>query len=174
MTERILETERLILRELVADDGEFMNALLNSPGFLRYIGDRGVRTTEEASEFIQTRYRKSYHDNGYGLYGVEIKEGEDAGKSIGICGFVRRDALPDADIGFAFLPEFEKRGYAFEAASATMKFGRERLGFTRVLAITTPNNEGSERLLRKLGFELLGLQVLEGDPNPVRVFSFDA
>lgn len=167
---KILETERLILRELVAADGEFMNALLNSPGFLKYIGDRGVRTTEEAAEFIVTRYRKSYQDNGYGLYGVQIKDGEDAGKLIGICGFVRRDSLPGADIGFAFLPEFEKRGFAFEAASATMSFGRENLGFTRVLAITTPDNEKSERLLLKLGFVLDRLEILAGEVNPVKVF----
>lgn len=167
---KILETERLILRELVADDGEFMNALLNSPGFLKYIGDRCVRTNENAAEFIETRYRKGYRENGYGLWGVELK----GGGLIGICGFVRRDSLPGADIGFAFLPEFEGRGYAFEAASATMNFGRQNLGFTRVLAITTPDNEKSERLLLKLGFVLDRLEILAGEVSPVKVFFCDA
>src|SRR5689334_20239774 len=104
----ILETERLVLREVdSADDAEFILELLNSPGFIKYIGDRGVRTVEQSKDFIDGRLRKSYTDNGFGLYAVELTAD---GTPLGICGFVKRDGLDHADIGFAFLPQFEKKG----------------------------------------------------------------
>ena len=146
----ILETKRLILRELdSAKDAEFIFELLNTPKFLKYIGDRGVRSVEEAAAFIQDRYRQSYREHGFGLYAVERKGDKIA---VGLCGFVKRGTLPNADIGFAFLPEFEGTGYGFESASAVMLYGRETLGFTTVLAITSLDNAVSGRLLEKLGF----------------------
>lgn len=146
----ILETERLSIRELNADtDAAFIFDLLNSPKFIQYIGDRGVRSAEDAANFIEDRYRQSYRDHGYGLYAVELKDG----KKIGMCGFVRRDTLPGPDIGFAFLPEFEGQGYGFESASAMMKYGRSHLGFGEILAITSIENDASIRLLEKLGFK---------------------
>ena len=109
----IIETDRLRLREIDSSlDAEFILELLNTPSFLKYIGDRGVRNAEDAREFIESRYRKSYRDHGYGLYAVVLKA-EDA--AIGMCGFVRRDTLPGPDIGFAFLPEYERKGYGFES-----------------------------------------------------------
>jgi RimJ/RimL family protein N-acetyltransferase len=146
---KIFETDRLIIRELDAEtDADFINRLLNSDKFIQYIGDRNVRTTEDACDFIRDRYRKSYEDHGYGLYCVELKDGT----PVGMCGFVRRETLPAPDIGFAFLPEFEGKGYGFESANAMMKYGRERLGFSEVLAITTLDNEASGKLLEKIGF----------------------
>lgn len=165
---KILETERLILREIEESDDAFILDLLNQPSFIKYIGDRNVRTLEEARDFIESRYRQSYRDNGFGLYAVEIK---DTNILIGMCGFVRRDSLPDADIGFAFLPEFERKGYAFESASAVMEYGREELGLTRVLAITTQDNESSGRLLEKLGFKLDGLITQPNDTEELKLFS---
>lgn len=147
---KILETERLILREIIESDAEFILDLLNQPSFIKYIGDRNVRTVEDAKNFLETRYRKSYQDNGYGLYLVELKS--DYSK-LGICGFVKRDNFQYADIGFAFLPQFERKGYAFESASALMKYGKEVLDFKEVLAITTQDNESSGRLLEKLNFK---------------------
>lgn len=145
-----LETKRLIIREIIGSDAEFILDLLNQPSFIKYIGDRNVRTVEEAKDFLETRYRKSYEDNGYGLYLVELKENN---MPLGICGFVKRDNFQYADIGFAFLPQFEKKGYAVESASAMMKYGEEVLGFKEVLAITTQDNESSGRLLEKIGFK---------------------
>lgn len=146
----ILTTERLLIRELDAEaDANFINRLLNSEKFIKYIGDRNVRSLEDARDFIRDRYRKSYEDHGYGLYCVELK---DSGTPVGMCGFVRRDTLPGPDIGFSFLPEFEGKGYGFESAEAMMRYGRERLGFSTVLAITTLDNEASGRLLGKIGF----------------------
>ena len=146
---KILETDRLVIRELDAEaDADFINRLLNSEKFIQYIGDRNVRSSEDAHDFIRDRYRKSYEDHGYGLYCVELKDGT----PVGMCGFVRRDTLPAPDIGFAFLPEFEGKGYGFESAAAMMTYGREHLGFFEVLAITTLDNEASGKLLEKIGF----------------------
>lgn len=147
---KILETERLILREIdSAIDAEFIFELLNAPKFLKYIGDRGVRSVEEASEFIEKRYRQSYRDHRYGLYTVELKIDN---TPVGVCGFVKRDHFEFADIGFAFLPGFEGRGYGFESANAVLDYGREKFGFTTVLAITSQDNDVSGKLLEKLGF----------------------
>ena len=152
---KILETERLSIRELEATrDAEFTLRLLNSPKFIKYIGDRKVRSIDEAHDFIRDRYRKSYEVHGYGLYAVDLKPGANdaVGEQIGICGFVRRDSLPAPDLGFAFLPEYEGKGFGFESANALLKFGGEMLKFNEVLAITTIDNEVSGRLLKKLGF----------------------
>lgn len=164
---KILETERLNLREIVETDDAFVLDLLNQPSFINNIGDRNVRNLEQAREFIRARFRKSYADNGYGLYAVELKE---TGEAIGFCGFVNRDGLPGADIGFAFLPQFEKKGYAFESAVAMMKYGRENLGFERVLAITARHNEASMKLLGKLGFKFDKLITLPNDTEEINMF----
>lgn len=146
----ILETERLVIRELdAARDAEFVFELLNTPKFIKYIGDRGVRSVEQAGDFIEKRYRQSYRDHGFGLYAVDLKPDS---ISVGICGFVKRDTLPGPDLGFAFLPQFEGCGFGFESADAVLRYGREELGITTVLAITSQDNEVSGKLLGKLGF----------------------
>ena len=132
-----------------AIDAEFIFELLNTPKFIKYIGDRDVRSVEQASEFIENRYRQSYRDHGFGLYTVELKE---KGMLVGICGFVKRDHFKFADVGFAFLPEFEGKGYGFESTNALLDYGRVKLGFTKVLAITSQDNDVSGKLLEKLGF----------------------
>ncbi|HKX84839.1 MAG TPA: GNAT family N-acetyltransferase [Pyrinomonadaceae bacterium] len=167
---KILETERLIIRELTVDDAEFVLDLLNQPSFLKYIGDRGVRDVEQSRAFIESRYRQSYRDNGYGLYAVELK-GD--GTPIGMCGFVRRDSLPGPDIGFAFLPQYEKKGYGFESADAVMEYGRKTLRFDRVLAITSQDNEASGRLLEKIGFHFDGPIQLTGDNEVLKLFVYE-
>ena len=166
---KILETKRLILREVSAGDAEFMLDLLNQPSFIKYIGDRNVRTTAEAEEFIETRYRQSYRDNGFGLYAVELK---DSAEVIGICGFVKRDTLPEPDIGFAFLPQFCGQGFAVESAAGSMKYGEETLGFTKVLAITTQNNESSGKLLEKIGFKFVESVKMPHDEDELKLFSW--
>ena len=162
----IIQTERLNIRELdSAVDAEFISALLNTPKFLKYIGDRGVKTVEQAGEFIENRYRQSYREHGFGLYAVELRTIDVVAENtlptgrvsalettVGLCGFVRRDTLTAPDLGFAFLPEFERRGYGFESAKAVLDYGREKLGFRHVLAITSLDNHVSGRLLEKLGF----------------------
>lgn len=144
------------LRELETDrDAAFICSLLNTPKFIKYIGDRDVRTIPEAADFIRDRYQPSYATNGFGLYAVELLTDH---TPIGICGFVRRDTLPGPDIGFAFLPEYEGKGYGFESASAIMRYGREKLALTTIYAITTLDNTASGKLLVKLGFS--GLEMI--------------
>ena len=158
----ILETDRLTLRELDKTcDSTFVFELLNSPKFLKYIGDRNVRSREDAADFIENKYAASYREYGYGLYAVDLRH---SGMPVGICGFVRRDTLPGPDLGFAFLPEFERQGFGIESADAVMKYGRETLGFTDVYAITSLDNDASGRLLEKLGFEFQDV-IANGDES---------
>ncbi len=166
---KIFETSRTILRETVESDAEFILDLLNQPSFIKYIGDRNVRTVHEAQEYIRSRFVESYQKFGFGMWTVELK---DVQTPIGICGFVKRDALPDADIGFAFLPQFEGKGYALESAVGVINYGRNVLHLTRVLAITTKDNESSRRLLGKLNFKFERLIVLNDDE--LKLFSHAA
>lgn len=166
----VLETERLILRRLSADDAGFILELLNDPSFLRYIGDKGVRTVEDARRYILTGPVESYERHGFGLYLVELKEG---GVPVGISGLVKRPALADPDIGFAFLPAYWSKGYAVEAAAAVMSYGREVLGLGSILAITSPDNETSARLLGKIGLRFEGMVRLDGGGSEVKLFRSD-
>ncbi len=163
----IATTERTELRELTADDAAFILDLLNQPSFLRFIGDRQVRTLDDSVVCIETRFRKSYREHGFGSYAVLLR---DSGAAIGICGFVRRESLPMADLGFAFLPQYEGHGYAREAAIATLDYGRTRLGLSQVMAIAQEDNERSHRLLTRLGFERTVVTTLPSDGVPVLVF----
>jgi ribosomal-protein-alanine N-acetyltransferase len=166
----IAETGRLLLRELDSKlDADFIYRLLNSSKFVRYIGDRGVRNVEQAAVFIQTRYRQSYGDHGFGLYAVELKL---SGTQIGICGFVKRDHLPNPDIGFAFLPEYEGLGYGHESTLAMLHYGRDDLKMTRILAITTIDNEASRKLLEKIGFRFD--QLIERDGETLKLYYSEA
>jgi RimJ/RimL family protein N-acetyltransferase len=167
----VLETDRLILRKVSADDAEFILDLLNQPSFLRYIGDKGVRNTQDAIRYIETGPQASYARFGFGLYLVELKE---SGVSIGMCGLLKRDSLPDVDVGFAFLPGYWSQGYAFEAADAVMKYGREVFGLTRIVAITSPDNAASMRLLEKVGLRFERLIKLADDQEEVRLFGTTA
>ena len=164
----VIETNRLVLRRLSPDDAEFINELLNQPSFLRYIGDKEVRNSADAVRYIQTGPLASYERFGFGLYLVELKE---TGVPIGICGLLKRDSLPDVDIGFAFLPNFWSQGYAFESASAVMTYGRDVLGLRRIVAITSPDNDPSIRLLEKIGLRFERLIKLSEDQSEVRLFT---
>lgn len=149
----VIETNRLILRKLTLDDAEFMLRLLNDEAWHRYIGDRGIRTVEGARDYIVNGPMESYERLGFGLFLTELKEDS---TPIGLCGLIKRDSLTDVDIGFAFLPEFRGRGYAYEAAAATLEYGRTTLGLERIVAITTIDNERSGHLLEKIGMKLEG------------------
>ena len=165
-----IETTRTILRELTADDAEFMLDLLNQPSFIKYIGDRNVRDVEQARDYIETRFIASYKKFGFGLYLVELKQDN---APIGINGFVKRDSLPDADIGFAFLPQFCGQGYAVESAHAAMQYGKDILGLKRVLAITSQDNESSGKLLEKIGLKFESLIKQPHDTAELKLFSTD-
>jgi len=168
----ILETKRLRLRHLAPDlDAEFILELLNDPSFIRYIGDKGVRDLEAARRYIVDGPVKSYEAHGFGLNLVELKTNA---TPIGICGVLKRDTLPDPDIGFAFLPAYWNQGYAFESAMGVMDHARETLKLSRILAITSPDNEASQKLLNKIGLRFDRLVKLTDDAPEVTLFTTDA
>jgi len=167
---KVLETERLILRRLAIGDDEFILELLNEPSFMRNIGDRGVRTSADARRYISDGPVASYERFGFGLYLVELKKTQ---SSIGICGLLKRESLPDVDIGFAFLPRYWSRGYASESAAAVMTYAREVLGLKRVVAITDPDNEGSIRVLQRLGLKFDRMIKLSEDDIELKLFASD-
>ena len=146
----VLETERLLLRQLSTEDANFILELLNEPSFIRNIGDRGVRTIDDANSYILNGPVASYAKNGFGLYLVRLKE---TNESIGMCGLIKRDTLEDVDIGYAFLPRFWSKGYAVEAARATKEYAKNVVGLSRIIAIVDPENEGSIRVLEKIGLK---------------------
>jgi RimJ/RimL family protein N-acetyltransferase len=167
---KVLETDRLNLRWLSTDDAEFILEILNEPSFLRFIGDKGVRTLDDARDYILNGPVDMYNRLGFGLYLTELKDG---GVPIGICGLLKRDGLEDPDIGFAFLPKFWARGYAYESAAAVMAYGKTVLGLNRIVAITSPDNYASGRLLEKLGLRFERIIHLLNDASEVRLFASD-
>jgi len=146
----VCETPRLRLRYLSPDDAAFIVELLNQPEFIRNIGDREVRSLEDARRYIRSGTVTGYEQLGFGLYLVELQDGA---IPIGICGLLKRDYLDDVDVGFALSERFRNRGYAFEAACAVMRYGQQVLGLGRIVAITSPDNHASIKLLRRLGLE---------------------
>ena len=165
---KVLETDRLILRWLSVDDAEFILRLLNEPSFVRFIGDKGVRSIDAARDYILRGPVNSYERFGFGLYLTELK---DDGVPIGICGLLKRESLKDVDIGFAFLPQFWKKGYAFESASAVMTYGRKVVGLNRIVAITSPENAESIKVLEKLGLRFERMTKLSTDEPEVKLFA---
>src|SRR6185436_17386067 len=165
---KVLETDRLIVRHLTTADAEFIIELLNDPSFIRYIGDKQVRTLDDARAYVRNGPARSYETYGFGLNLVELKS---EGMPIGICGLLKRDTLPEPDIGFAFLPDYWNQGYAFEAAAAVMRHARESLGVDRVLAITSPDNDASAKLLTKIGLRFDRVVKLSEDAGEVKLFT---
>jgi RimJ/RimL family protein N-acetyltransferase len=144
----VLETARLTLRRLTPEDAGFIFGLLNEPSFLRFIGDKGVRNLDDARDYLMKGPIASYEQFGFGLYLVQLKDGE---VPIGMCGLLKRATLDDVDVGFAFLPQFWSRGYAFESASAVIAYGKRVFGLKRIVGLVKPGNSGSVRVLEKMG-----------------------
>jgi len=154
----ILETERLRLRTFTMADAPFVLELLNTPNWLQYIGDRGIKTLEQAQSYLANGPILSYNTYGFGLYLVELKE---TATAIGMCGLLKRNYLEHMDIGYALLPAYERHGYAYEIATATMNYAFTQLHLMHLAAITDTGNERSVRLLEKLGFTLKELIIIE-------------
>ncbi len=163
----ILQTERLRLRQFNVDDCEFIIRLLNSEGWIKYIGDRNVKTKEQAQNYLENGPLKSYEQNGFGLSMVETKDGS----AIGMCGLIKRDYLEHSDIGFAFLPEYSSMGYGYEIASAVIVHARNDLSMTTILAITVPNNVKSIGLLEKMGLRFVKSFRTEPDAEELMLYS---
>lgn len=164
----LIETARLRLRELQAErDARGMLALLNDPGFISGIGDRGVRDEAQAREYLRSWYGAQYATNGFGHYAVELQEG---GTFIGTAGLVKRADLADPDIGYALLSAHHGHGYAEEAARAVMAHARDVLGLRALCAIVSPDNAASVRLLEKLGLSRAGEYVIAAEREPLAYY----
>lgn len=146
----MIKTLRLTLTHLTLSDCSFIIELLNTPGWLQYIGDRNVRTQEQAEAYLTNGPIKSYADFGFGLMKVSLTN---VNQPIGICGLLKREALPHPDLGFAFLPQYSGKGFALESATAILEHVRKELNIKEILAITLPNNTRSIQLLKKLKFQ---------------------
>ena len=163
----VLETERLQLCHLALADAPFILTLLNEPSFLRYIGDRGVRSLLDARRYLETGPIASYAHNGFGLW-LAVRKAD--GAALGLCGLLRRPTLDAPDLGYAFLPAYWSQGYASEAAAAALDYGQRGLGLGRIVAIVAPENYRSIKLLEKLGFQFEQLRRAGGD-DVVMVFA---
>ena len=161
-----IHSDRLLLRPLELGDAGFIFELVNEPSFIQNIGDRGVRTLADAEKYIENGPLASYAKNGFGLMAVTLKE---TGEPIGMCGLIKRDALDDVDIGYAFLPKFWSKGYAVEAARAVMGTAKA-LGLKRVVAIVDPANAGSIRVLEKLGMTFEKMIRLSAEDIELKLF----
>ncbi|KRA18000.1 GCN5 family acetyltransferase [Lysobacter sp. Root983] len=167
----MIETQRLTLDELAPPDADFIVELLNDPAFLANIGDRGVRDHADALRYIANGPAASYAKHGFGLWLVRDKA---SGERLGLSGLLQRDTLPDADIGYAFLPQYRGQGYAVEACTAVIAHAREPLRLPRVLAIVSPGNEASTRVLEKIGLRYQRRMRLSEDAEELLLYSTEA
>ncbi len=165
----VTQTERLQLRRLRDDDADAaaMLELLNDPGFLRHIGDRGVRTFEQARTYIRNSAFASYAAHGFGMYVIER---HDDGAWLGNAGLVRRDGLPGPDLGYALLARYAGHGYAREAAAAVLAHARQVLGIGALHAIVASANARSVALLEKLEFQAAGTLCLPGKDEELLLY----
>ena len=163
-----LETERLCMRRLTLDDADLMLAIWNDPAFIIHVGDRGIRTIAEARENMSEGALKLYEDYGYGPYRVALKSDDTA---VGTCGLFRRKGLEDTDIGYGFLPEFCRRGYAYESARAVLEHARADIGLARIIAIVSPDNAASIGLTERLGLRFEKTARLPGEGKDVSLYS---
>lgn len=160
-------TDRLIIREQSEADAPFILQLMNTEGWLTNIGDRNVHTVEDAAAYIRNGALKSYAEHGFGFFLVALK---DTGTPIGICGLAKRPALEHADIGFAFMPQYNGRGYAYESAACIMELAKNTFGLTTICAITLPQNTPSIKLLTRLGLTEKGTFIFPGDDEELLLF----
>jgi ribosomal-protein-alanine N-acetyltransferase len=166
---RVLETPRLILRRFTPDDAAFAMALVNDPAWIANIGERHVRSLEDARVYLEKGAIAMYEREGFGLYAVVQKN---SGTIIGMCGLVKRAGLDDVDIGFAFLPDYRRLGYAVESAEAVRDYATVILGLKRLVAIVSPANQLSIRLLEKLGFRYERPVTLPGDDEEISLYAW--
>jgi RimJ/RimL family protein N-acetyltransferase len=164
----ILETRRLLITELSIDDASFIFKLMNDEAWKRFIGDRNIHTLQDAENYLSERLIPSYKNWGFGFYKVVDKETKEP---LGISGFVDRDELDFVDVGFAFLPEGRKKGYALESTQALLFYGTEKLDFKTILAIANNDNESSHRLLKKLGFRFQKHISLYNEKEEISLFT---
>lgn len=170
MENNIIETERLLLKPMSTDDSQLIFELYNSPNFIRFIGDRNIKTVDDAENYIKNKFLPQIEKLGYGNYLISRKED---GKKIGSVGIFERDGLDVHDIGFSFLPEFEGKGYGYESASKLMEVGFKEFGLKKISAITTKENISSQKLIEKLGLKFQKMVSLPNDEEELRYYEIE-
>jgi len=165
---QIFETERLILKPTSEEDAEFIFELLNTPNWIKYIGDRNIKSVENAREYIKTKMLPQLKRLGYSNYTL-IRKSDNC--KLGSCGLYDREGLEGIDIGFAFLPKYEKKGYAFESANKLKNVAFNEFKLTEINAITTKDNISSQKLLEKLGLKLSGIKKLTDDNEELLLYN---
>ena len=166
----VLKTNRLIIRHMSVADSAFMLELLNDQSWLRFIGDRGVKTIEDAQNYILNGPVEMYARLGFGFYILEMKE---SGCLIGICGLAKREYLDEVDIGFALLPQHLGKNYAFEAANAVLDYAKNGLHLKRILATTRLDNDSSVKLLEKLGLRFEHMIMHPDGDRDLKLYAID-
>ncbi|WP_317899622.1 GNAT family N-acetyltransferase [Aurantibacillus circumpalustris] len=164
----ILETERIRLRQFTEEDAGFIFKLLNTEGWLKYIGDRNIKTLEDARLYIMNSFILHFKKFGFGPYLVELKE---TNTPIGMSSLIKRDHFDDVDLGFAFLPEYIGKAYALEASKAVISYAKNKLGIKKLVAITNQDNIASINLLQKLDFKSEGIIKMPDDEEELLFFS---
>lgn len=167
----LLNTERLALRQFQTGDAGFVIELLNEESFMRHIGDKGVRTLEDAHQYLNTGPIASYDRHGFGLYHVECRA---SGMSIGMCGLLIREDRQYPDIGYALLKKYTSNGFAAEAAAAVLDYGHNALRLNTIDALVNPDNDRSISLLQKLGMKFHGTVRVDGIPNDQNLYRSEA
>ena len=161
------ETERLIIKPTNTEDAKFIFEIMNTPKYYKYIGDRNIRTLEDAENYITQKMMPQYEKMGFGNFTVTLKSD---GSKIGFCGIYVRPSLETPDIGFAFFEEYEGKGYAFEAASELKKLAKTEFGLQKLSGITVEYNHSSRKLLEKLGLKFQKKFFMEGDPEELMYY----
>ena len=163
----LIETTRLRLREITRDDAPFLCELMNEPEYIANVADRGIRTHDDARQWIMKKILPSYQRFGFGSYLVELKE---TGVAVGLCGLIKRESLDDVDIGYAILQRFAGKGYAYESAAAVIAYGRKTFALPRIIGLTSPKNTVSIHLLEKLGLQFEKMVQLPEFESPSMLF----
>lgn len=164
----ILRTDRLLINKITLDDAAFILKLMNDKDWIKNIGDRGIRTIEDAEEYIRTRFLKTYTESDLGFYGLVLKNSR---QIIGVAGLIDRDGIDHVDIGYGILPEYRGKGYAFEATKAVYDYGYNELKLKKIVAIVNPENPSSINLLSKLGLEFEKMVRLPDEEIDIMLFS---
>lgn len=163
----ILKTGRLVLTEFTIKDASFFFELVNDPAWIQFIGDRNVKTIQDAEKYLRNKIIPSYHKNSFGFYLVSTKKDN---TSIGMSGLINRDGLEHIDVGYAFLPKYWGKGYAFEATKAVLDYAKDVLNINPIVAITDIDNIKSIQLLERLGLQFDKIIQISGEPKNCRLF----
>lgn len=164
----LLTTKRLVIRKITLNDAPFILELINDKDWISNIGDRNVKTIEEAEAYISETFLKTYQESSFGFYGVAIKN---SGQLIGTVGLIDREGIDHVDVGYGLLPAYRGKGYAIEATKAMYNYGYDTLSIDKIVAIVNPDNDDSIKLLKKLGLTFEKMVKLPDEEKDIKLFS---